>query len=141
MIKTKTISSKKLVGYMMYFVAVVMPLSNIPQLHQIYTTKLTTGLSISAWIMYATFGLVPLVYALVNRLKPLIISNLLWMVIDCLMIYGIVIYSPHLLPHSYDRLLLINNIGKGFSQIGLFLVSLALVLFSLDLMKTRRSYL
>ena len=124
-----------MIGYMMYVVAVGMPLTNIPQLEQIYTTKVTTGLSVSAWIMYAMFGVIPLLYAIVNKLKPLIISNLLWMVIDALMIYGIFRYSPQLIPHSYDKLLLINNIGKGISQLGLFCLSLALALFAVDLIQ------
>jgi|GEM_PF-1857348 len=137
--KTKTVPSDKLIGYMMYFVAVGMPLTDIPQLVQIYSTKVATGLSASAWVLYAAFGVVPLLYAVANKLKPLIISNLLWLVVDALMIYGIFRYNPHLVPHNYDRLLLINNIGKAINQLGLLSLSLAFAFFSVDLIKTEQA--
>jgi len=138
MAKTKK-NSDKLIGYMMYAVAVGMPFSNLPQVMQIYSTKVTTGLSISSWIMYAAFGVVPLLYAISNKLKPLIISNILWMVVDSAMIYGIFRYSPHLIPHDFQRLLLINNIGKFISQLGLFLLSAAFAIFAADLIQTEKA--
>lgn len=137
MAKSKS-SSDKTIGYLMYAVAVGMPLTDIPQLIQIYSTKVATGLSASAWIMYAAFGVVPLLYAISNKLKPLIISNILWFIVDALMIYGIFRYSPHLVPHDYQRLLLINNIGKAINQLGLLSLSLAFAFFSIDLIKTEQ---
>ena len=125
---------------MMYAVAVGMPFTNLPQLMQIYTTKVTTGLSISTWVMYLAFGFIPLLYAVSNRLKPLIISNVLWMIIYVFMIVGIFRYSPHLVPTAYDKLLHINNLGKAINQIGLFCVSIAFALFGLDLVEVRKGY-
>ncbi|MEK7594157.1 MAG: hypothetical protein AAB436_00780 [Patescibacteria group bacterium] len=135
MAQTKKASSDKMVGYMMYAVAVGMPLTNIPQLNQIYSTKVTTGLSVTTWIMYLIFGFIPLLYAISNKLRPLIISNILWMVVYALMIYGILIYTPNLVPHDYNRLLAINNFGKMLTQIGLFFLSVAFALFSYDLIE------
>lgn len=123
---------------MMYAVAVGMPLTNIPQLVQIFSTKVTTGLSVSAWLMYTAFGVVPLLYAISNKLKPLIISNILWMFIDVAMIYGIFRYSPHLMLHGYDHLLVINNIGKAINQFGILLLSLSFALFAADLIRTEQ---
>lgn len=127
----------KVVGYLMYAVAVGMPLTNIPQLMQIYTTKVTTGLSVSAWIMYTLFGVIPLLYAIINKLRPLVISNVLWLIVDVMMIYGIFRYSPSLVPHSYDRLLVINDIGKLVNELGLFFLSLAFAIFALDLINAK----
>jgi uncharacterized protein with PQ loop repeat len=138
MVKRQKKSSDKMIGYMMYAVAVGMPLTDIPQLIQIFSTKVATGLSLSAWVMYAAFGVVPLMYAVSNKLKPLIISNILWMFVDAAMIYGIVRYSPNLIPHSYDKLLLINNIGKAINQIGLVLLSGAFALFAYDLIEAEK---
>lgn len=121
-----------MVGYMMYAVAVGMPLTNIPQLNLIYTTKVTTGLSVTTWAMYLVFGFIPLMYAISNKLRPLIISNILWMIVYGLMIYGILIYTPNLMPHDYGRLLVINNFGKVLTQFGLFFLSMAFALFAYD---------
>jgi hypothetical protein len=129
----KNINSKKIVGYMMYAVAVIMPFSNIPQINQIYSTKVVTGLSLFTWVSYMLFGLIPLSYAVLNKLKPLIISNVLWVIIDLAMIYGIIIYSPNLLPKDFERLLIINNIGKTIGGIGLVLISTACALYAADL--------
>ena len=139
MVKTKKANKNdKLIGYMMYAVSVGMPMTDIPQLIQIFSTKVATGLSASAWVMYAAFGVVPLMYAISNKLKPLIISNVLWMIVDAAMIYGIFRYSPHLIPHSYDRLLLLNNIGKFINQIGIFLLSLSFAIFAADLINVEK---
>ena len=51
MAANKKAISNKTIGYMMYAVAVGMPFTNLPQLLQIYTTKVTTGLSISTWMV------------------------------------------------------------------------------------------
>jgi uncharacterized protein with PQ loop repeat len=136
--KTKK-SSQKMIGYMMYVVAVGMPLTTIPQLQQLYSTKVTTGLSLSTWIMYTIFGVVPLLYALSNKLRPLILTNILWMVVDLAMIYGIIVYSPGMIPHAYDKLLLINNIGKEINYIGLFCLSIAFAFFAVDIIHEEKS--
>ena len=139
MTKTKKANKNdKMIGYMMYAVSVGMPMTNIPQLVQIFSTKVSTGLSASSWVMYAAFGVVPLLYAISNKLKPLIISNILWMVVDAAMIYGIFRYNPHLIPHSYDRLLLINNIGKFINQTGIFLLSISFAIFAADFISVEK---
>lgn len=137
---SKTAQSQKLVGYMMYAVGVGMPLTNLPQIMQIFSTKVTTGLSVSTWIMYTVFGFIPLLYAISNKLKPLIISNILWMFIDALMIYGILRYSPNFIPTDYDKLLHLNNIGKTVNQVGLFCLSIAFCLFAIDLLESRQGH-
>lgn len=138
MSKSETFLSKKNIGYMMYFVAIAMPLTTVPQLQQLYSTQVATGLSLSTWIMYTAFGVVPLLYAISNNLKPLILTNILWMIVDFMMIYGIIVYSPNLLPNSYDSLLLINNIGKAINMIGIFCLSTAFAFFAVDLINQEK---
>ncbi len=126
-------SSKKLVGYMMYGVAVFMPLSNLPQINQVYSTKVVTGLSLFSWVSYLLLGLIPFAYAVINNLRPLVISNILWTFVNIAMIYGILRYTPSLVPEDFEKLLLINNIGKWLSVLGLFFVSTACALYAVDL--------
>lgn len=125
--------AQKIIGYVMYVFAVVYPFTNVPQIKQIYTTHVVTGLSLFSWVSYLLFGLIPLTYAFLNRLKPLMISNVLWIIVDLVMIYGIIIYSPNLIPKDFDRLLLINNIGKSIGVLGMILISSASALFAVDL--------
>lgn len=119
---------------MMYGVAVIMPLSNLPQINQVYSTKVVTGLSLFSWVTYLIVGFIPLAYAIVNKLKPLIVSNILWTIVNCLMIYGIIIYSPNYLPRDFNNLLLINNVGKFLTVLGMIFISSACALFANDLL-------
>jgi len=130
----KHITQKQMVGYLMYAVAVIMPLSNVPQILQVYNTQVVTGLSLVSWVTYLIFGFIPLSYALINKLLPLIISNVLWTLVNISMIYGIIIYSPNFLPKDFERLLLINNVGKSMAVFGTFFVSVAAALFASDLL-------
>lgn len=134
--KKNTVSTtNKIIGYMMYAFAVLTPLSNWPQINQLFSTKVTAGLSISTWTLYLVLGLIPLTYAIINKIRPLVVSNILWTLVDILMIYGIIVYTPGFLPKDYQHLLLINNIGKAISGIGLICLSSAFALYTFDLLK------
>lgn len=128
-------NKKKVVGWTMYVTSIVMPLSNYPQIHQLYSTHVTSGLSIATWIMYLFFGLIPLAYAVVNNLRPLIISNVLWTGVNLIMIFGILKYGVLAGDGSYERLLMVNNFGKALSGIGLILISTAFALYAYDLIE------
>ena len=131
--KSKKARSKQLVSYLMYAVAVIMPLSNYPQIQKLYTTHVTSGLSIQTWMMYLLFGFIPLAYALVNGIRPLIISNILWTGVNLIMIFGIARFSVMQAPPGYEHLLLINNVGKTIGGIGLICLSSAAALYAYDI--------
>lgn len=128
-------NKQKFVGWTMYVVSIVMPLSNYPQIHQLYSTHVTSGLSLATWVMYLFFGLIPLAYAIVNNLRPLIISNVLWTFVNLIMIFGIIKFGMLSGDGSYERLLLVNNIGKALSGIGLICISSALALYAYDIIE------
>lgn len=128
-------NKKKFVGYTMYVTSVVMPLSAYPQIHQLYSTHVTSGLSLATWVMYLIFGLIPLAYAVVNNLRPLIISNVLWTGVNLVMIFGIVKFGMLSGDGSYDRLLMVNNFGKAMSGLGLICISMAFALYAYDLVE------
>jgi uncharacterized protein with PQ loop repeat len=131
--KQKQLNSRVLVSYLMYAVAVIMPLSNFPQIQKLYSTHVTAGLSIETWIMYLFFGFIPLAYAIVYKIKPLVVSNFLWSIVNIIMIYGIAVFSVIDAPPDYNRLLIINNVGKAIGGIGLICLSSAAAIFAYDL--------
>ena len=126
-------TNKKLIASAMYIVAFAMPLSHIPGIISLYQTKVTTGQSVTTWVVYFVGGLVPFAYAISNRLKPLILSNVLWVSVDLLMLYGIVRFGTLAGSGSYEKLLLINNVGKTLAGVGLICLSTAAILFAYDL--------
>ena len=128
-------SNKQLVGYMMYGAAVILPLTQLPQIKLLFTTKVTTGLSLITWVMVLVFGTIPLVYALTRRLQPLIISNALSEAIALVIIYGILRYSQTASAGTaqYQHLLMLNNLGKGLTAIGILFASIGCAFIATDL--------
>lgn len=72
--------------------AIAHPLMALPQVIQIYATKQVAGLSIFMWVAWLALGMVFLLYGLAHRLKPYILMQVLWVVIDLLVISGILLY-------------------------------------------------
>ncbi|MEI6480899.1 MAG: hypothetical protein WCO19_01200 [Candidatus Saccharibacteria bacterium] len=124
---------KKLIGLAMYAVAFIMPATNIPQITKLFSSHNATGLSIQTWIMYLLFGAIPLFYAFVNNIKPLIISNILWTLVELIMIYGIIRFGVLSDKNDLGFLITINTIGKTLTGFGLICFSSALALFGEDL--------
>ncbi len=137
-IKHPAHKNKILISYIMFSVAILAPLSNYPQIHKLFTLQITSGLSVETWIMYLLFAIVQLTYAVINKIKPLIISNILWIIIEIIMVYGILLFSVDKSPPEYSRLLLINNIGKAIGGIGLICLSSAAAMFAYDLSESER---
>lgn len=121
----------------MYGFAFIMPLTNIPQIIQLFQTHVASGLSLQTWVLYLVFGLIPLFYGISNNIKPLILTNIIWTVIDLVMIVGILRFGTFG-SSSYDQLLLINNIGKAMAGIGFIFLSSAAALFANDLLYVKK---
>jgi len=76
----------------MLLVAIAEPLMTIPQIIDIYSHH-STEISILTWVLYAIASAMWLIYGLYRRSVPLIVTGALWIVMDFLVVFGIVIYS------------------------------------------------
>ena len=74
-------------------VAVIGPLTTAPQIYDIFWTKSVNGLSFWTWLLYSVLSIPWLFYGLVHRDKPLIISSILWVILQGIVAAGILIYS------------------------------------------------
>lgn len=72
---------------------VLYPLSAVPQVVKIYGQKDASGLSLLSWAGFALIEIVFLVYGSAHRLKPIIITGALWLVVYGLIIGGIIYYG------------------------------------------------
>ncbi|OGL30464.1 hypothetical protein A3F37_01155 [Candidatus Saccharibacteria bacterium RIFCSPHIGHO2_12_FULL_41_12] len=84
---------RKLVDKVMMFACVVAPLFVLPQLFQIFSNHDATNVSITTWVSFALFAFIYLLYGIVHRLKPLIITNILWLIVELAAVAGILIYG------------------------------------------------
>ena len=84
----------KVLNRLIYLIAVLGPLSSLPQIIEIWVTdKSATGVSLSTWLMFLLMSAVWLWYAVTKRDRPLVISNALWMITDAIVIAGAIYYD------------------------------------------------
>ncbi len=94
-------------------VSVVGPVSASPQVVEIFSKQSAQGVSLLSWVMYLMLGVVSLSYGLFHKLKPIIVSQVLWTIMDIVVIVGILMYSRGVVPNlSFDALVVLNNLGK-----------------------------
>jgi uncharacterized protein with PQ loop repeat len=73
--------------------AVIGPMTNIPQIAKIYIEKNASGLSLLSWLLYFFLSIPWILYGIVHKEKPIIISSSLWAVTDFIVIIGILLYA------------------------------------------------
>ena len=76
-----------------YFVAITGPIMTIPQLSKIWIEQSAAGVSMITWIAYLVTAIFWLLYGIVHKEKPIIITNTLWIVLDSAVIVGTYIYG------------------------------------------------
>ncbi len=92
----KHLSKKKkitIIDRMMTGASVLHPLTALPQVLKIYTTHTATGVSFPTWFGFMVLGLIFLAYGIVHKIKPFIIMQILWFIMDFLVVLGIILYS------------------------------------------------
>jgi uncharacterized protein with PQ loop repeat len=85
--------SVPLIDILVNIAAVVHPLTALPQLMTIYSSHVVTGISLWTWVGFLLIGLVFLAYGIVHRIKPIIVTQVLWFIVDLLVIVGIILYQ------------------------------------------------
>ena len=78
---------------LMYIVSLAYPLTAVPQIIKVYSTHDVESLALLSWVLYIIFGAIFVVYAISEKLKPLIIEGSLWVGIYVLMAGAIIVYA------------------------------------------------
>lgn len=78
---------------LMYVVSLAYPLTAVPQIIKVYTTQDVESLALLSWVLYVVFGAIFVIYAISEKLKPLIIEGTLWVAIYVLMVGAIIMYA------------------------------------------------
>lgn len=92
----KTLRTKKtvkVVDSLMSVAAVIHPLTATPQVYAIYTSHNASGVSLWTWLGFMLLGLVFLAYGVVHNLKPILVTQTLWFIVDILIVVGILLYG------------------------------------------------
>lgn len=83
---------KKLIDKSMGVAAIIHPMTAIPQVYHIYSTGDVSGVSLWTWLGFMMLGLIFLLYGLIHKIKPFIVTRVLWFIVDFLVVIGILIY-------------------------------------------------
>lgn len=84
---------KRLMDDAIYFVSLFGLLMTIPQLSLIWIQKNAEGVSVFSWSAYTITAIFWLMYGVMHKEKPIIITNSMWIVLDVLIVLGAVIYG------------------------------------------------
>ena len=92
-ISLKNKEHKYIIDRVVMVTGVLGPIASIPQAVQIFATQDAQGVSLISWAFFEVTNAALLIYALVHRLTPLVISNICWVVLQMVVIVGILMYS------------------------------------------------
>jgi uncharacterized protein with PQ loop repeat len=70
--------------------AVCYPLTTVPQITEVFKGN-TEGVSVTTWGGYIIFSFLFLIYGLIHKVKPMIVSNGLWVIVNSLVAVGVLL--------------------------------------------------
>jgi uncharacterized protein with PQ loop repeat len=84
---------KNFLDKIIYFVGILGPLMTIPQVWNIWVLKNASGVSILSWSTYLFVAIVWVLYGIVHKEKPIIVTYAIWIILDILIILGIILHG------------------------------------------------
>jgi uncharacterized protein with PQ loop repeat len=85
------INSKKeltIFDYLITLASFVYPLMAVPQIFSVYSGKVE-GVSLVSWIGFLFFSTSFFAYGMIHKIKPMIISNSIWILVDGMVVIGL----------------------------------------------------
>jgi len=79
--------------YVIYFFSFATPLFELPQAYVIYAHHAAENVSIWSWGFFLIDNIIWILYALRTKMRPLLITSVLYLIIELSVVIGIVIYS------------------------------------------------
>lgn len=76
-----------------FIAGVAGPFTVLPQVYHIFHTHETGGISLTAWILISLAAVPWIFYGIAHRDKPIIVSFILWEVVNLLVVAGTLIYG------------------------------------------------
>jgi len=73
--------------------AIAGPLFGLPQVIGIFVSHDASSIALWSWVGFSCYSLVFLWYGIVNKLKPVIIAQVMWLTIYSLVITGTLLYG------------------------------------------------
>ncbi len=84
---------KRFLDKIMLGVALIGPLATLPQVYQVFMTQDAKGLSIFTWTVWTVFSIIWLLYGMLHKETPIVLSNLISIVLQSAVVVAILLYS------------------------------------------------
>jgi uncharacterized protein with PQ loop repeat len=84
---------KNLMDKLIYVVVFVGPLFTVPQIYKIFVEQNASGISVLTWGAYSLGSLFWLMYGTVHKEKPIIMTNILWALMNFSVMVGALLYK------------------------------------------------
>ncbi len=84
---------KQFINKIILVVAVIQPLATIPQILTVFREHDASSISITSWLIYVMFDLLWLWYGIVNKQKAVIISAVLFSILEGIVMIGGFLYG------------------------------------------------
>lgn len=83
---------KRRMDKLIYGAVFFSPLMTLPQIAEIWLYKNAAGVSTISWVAYFTVAVFWLGYGILHKDKPIICTNVIWLVLDLVIVIGTIIY-------------------------------------------------
>jgi len=84
---------KRLIDKAIYVAGVFGPLMTAPQLFRIWYHKSAVDVSVLTWSGYLIAAIIWLIYGILHKNKPIIITYALWVLLETLVVIGTLVYG------------------------------------------------
>ena len=84
---------KNFMDRLIFFVGAVGPLMTIPQVMKIWVDKNAAGVSLISWTTYLVTEIIWIIYGIMHKEKPIIITYTMWVLLDIMIVVGIILYG------------------------------------------------
>ena len=130
---------KHILDRTIYIASFAGPMTGLPQIYSIFSSQSAAGVSILSWVLGLCFSIIWITYALFYKLKPILVAQSLWIMIDIVIIVGIMMYNQSVrITLPYNQLLTLNYIGKYATIIGMIAGVAAIYVYLLQQRAIRR---
>lgn len=76
-----------------YFIGIYGPIMTIPQILKIYVDKNASGVSVISWSSYAFCAIFWIIYGIIHKEKPIVLTYCVWLALDIVIVIGTFIYG------------------------------------------------
>lgn len=76
-----------------FVVGVIGPFTVLPQIYSIFSTKSAAGVSLATWLLIFIVTFPWILYGLAHKEKSIIVSFILWEVVNLLVVIGVLLYG------------------------------------------------